>query len=113
MGEPERTVIERLAHHLAVQAGGAGEDWHAHIDEASGILAVIKDPDADMRAAGDETVWRAMIDAALVARAGLGPDTAPAPPPPAGTDEEGDVPLPDSSNLKQDPASWVQQRKAD
>lgn len=103
-----RTIIERLARHLATQAS-APDHWRDKIDEAAGILAVIKLPDETMREAGDADAWTRMIDAALVARWELGPSPAP-PPPPGGTDEEGEVPFKPSFDLEPDDRSWVQVR---
>jgi hypothetical protein len=109
MTDPDaRTIIERLARHLATQASSP-EDWRDRIDEAAGILAVIKLPDETMRESGDAEAWTRMIDAALVARWELGPSPMP-PPPPGGTDEEGEVPFPPSADLEPDTESWVQIR---
>lgn len=106
------TLVERLASHLALQAGHA--DPADHVDEAASILALIKEPDAAMIGAGDARIWRRMIDAALVARwtAGAGLGVAPSPPP-AGTDEEGDVPFDPAGALVEDRTSWVQVRRTD
>lgn len=101
-------MLERLARHLALQRDRDGSRWPAHVDAAAGILAVIKLPDDAMRDAGDAAAWTAMIDAALIGRAALGAAPVPPAPPPAGTDEEGDVPMPQSGDLADDPASWVQ-----
>ena len=106
------SLVERLARHLTVQdADGSAHDWRARIDEAVGILAILKVPDARMQEAGDIPTWEAMIDAALVERWALGTDNGPAAPPPGGTDEEGDVPFSPSPSLVEDTNSWVQVRE--
>lgn len=98
------TLIERLARQLAA---GDGVDWTRRIDRAAGILALIKIPDSEMSKAGDEAVWRDMIDAALRQRAALpGPvDNGPAR---AGTDEEGETALPDDPSPRHHDGGWVQ-----
>lgn len=87
-----RTLIERLARHLAMRSDAA--DWSTCIEDAASLLAIMKDPDPAMSEAGDEKIWRAMINAALTERwtidAALAPATAP---PPAGSDEEGEIAL--------------------
>jgi hypothetical protein len=109
MPDKEQTLVERLARHLAIldPVPGSG-GWKGKIDAATGILAVIKLPDRAMRAAGDSALWGAMIDAALVSRWEIGADAAPSSPPPGGTDEEGDVPIPSPDALEHDPSSWIQ-----
>lgn len=105
-------LVERLARYLAHKAGS--EDIVAFVDDAAGILALIKEADAAMIAAGDAAVWRRMIDAALIARqeTGLGLGAG-HPPPPAGTDEEGEVPFNPERGLVEDSRSWVQVRQTD
>lgn len=104
-------LVERLAHYLAHKAGS--NDVAAFVDDAAGILALIKDADVAMIAAGDGAVWREMIDAALISRhdAALGPPGGT--PPPAGTDEEGDVPFDPTGRIVEDSGSWVQMRRID
>jgi hypothetical protein len=98
----DRTLIERLARHLAA---GAPDQWPARVEDAASILAILKEPDAAMREAGDAAAWGAMVDAALRARwsvpqAPAGTDT------PGGADEEGDMRLtPDA--IGHDRADWV------
>lgn len=98
------TMIERLARHLAA---GDGVNWPQRVDRAAGIIALMKTPDQEMSEAGNETVWRAMIDAALRQRAGL-PGTNSDPPMGAGTDEEGEVALPDNLSPDNQQGGWVQ-----
>ena len=43
-----RPLIERLARHLAATP----DDWPAHVEDAASILAIVKQPDDAMRAAG-------------------------------------------------------------
>lgn len=104
-------LVQRLAHYLAQKAGGG--DAAGFADDAASILALIKEPDQAMIDAGDAATWRAMIDAALVARweTGIGLGEA-APPPPAGTDEEGEVPFDPGRGLVEDKRSWVQVRQS-
>ena len=56
-----RPLIERLARHLAADEPDA---WPARVEDAASILAILKEPDAAMREAGDMAAWGAMIDAA-------------------------------------------------
>ena len=46
----ERSLIERLARHLAADRP---DQWAARADDAATILAILKDPDPAMREAGD------------------------------------------------------------
>lgn len=56
-------MAERIAAYLA-----RGRPRRADVQRAADILVLIQEPDAAMAAAGDASVWRRMIDAALVAR---------------------------------------------
>ncbi|KEQ54230.1 hypothetical protein [Sphingobium chlorophenolicum] len=97
----QRTLLERLARHLAA---GNPDDWRDRVEQAAGLIAIMKDPDDAMAEAGDGQVWRAMIDAALRQRWSIA--AAPAVEPPGGTDEEGEIPLaPDSVTGNR--ADWV------
>ena len=88
----QRNLLERLARHLAAANPALGPDhWQEQVEAAAGLPAIIKDPDDVMSQAGDDHVWRAMIDAALRQRWAIA--SAPAAEPPGGTDEEGDIPL--------------------
>ncbi|WP_176595959.1 MULTISPECIES: hypothetical protein [Sphingobium] len=103
----QRTLLERLARHLAA----ANPDrWQDQVEDAASLLAIIKDPDEAMREAGDGRVWQAMIDAALRERwtVASGSSTAD---PPAGTDEEGEIPLPPDS-VGGNHAEWVHLHEA-
>lgn len=98
----DRSLIERLARHLAA---AEPENWPVRVEDAASILALIKEPDVAMRAAGDPDIWREMIDAALRERWSVGPlaadDDAP-----LGSDEEGEIRLtPDT--VRGDHADWV------
>ena len=96
-----RPLIERLARHLAATP----DDWPAHVEDAASILAIVKQPDDAMRAAGDAGMWESMIDAALRERWTV---TQPAADdqPPAGADEEGEFRLhPDAVGGNR--ADWV------
>lgn len=101
----ERSLIERLARHLAA---GTPEQWPDRVDAAASILAIVKDSDAAMRAVGDQDIWERMIDAALRERWTV-PQSA-EPETPGGADEEGDMRLsPDA--IGHDRADWVHIRK--
>ena len=98
----QRSLIERLARHLAA---GKPDQWQERVADAASILAIMKDPDPAMREAGDESQWRAMINAALrerwiVSTASGGDEAQP------GTDEEGEFSLhPDGVTGNR--ADWV------
>lgn len=98
----QRTLIERLARHLAT---GSPDQWQDRVADAASILAIMKDPDPAMREVGDESQWRAMIDAALRERwtvaTSPGGDQAE-----AGTDEEGEISLP-RDGVTDNRADWV------
>ncbi|MDO7833716.1 hypothetical protein Q4610_01535 [Sphingobium sp. HBC34] len=98
----DRALIEKLARHLA---RGAPDAWPERVEDAASILALMKEPDGAMRAAGDTATWGAMIDAALRERWSL--------PRPSGTeaaadgaDEEGEIRLPREA-VGHDRADWV------
>ena len=98
----QRTLIERLARHLAA---GDPDQWEERVADAASILAILKDPDAAMREAGDESQWRAMINAALrerwaVSTASGGDEAQP------GTDEEGEFSL-HPHGVSGNRADWV------
>ncbi|HKY80110.1 MAG TPA: hypothetical protein VJM09_01395 [Sphingobium sp.] len=98
----QRSLIERLARHLAA---GQADHWQDHVADAASILAILKDPDAAMKEAGDESHWRAMINAALrerweVAIASGGDEAQP------GTDEEGEFNL-SPNGVGGNRADWV------
>lgn len=105
----ERSLIERLARHLAAHAvESTPDDWPDHVEHAASILALIKEPDSAMRAAGDTASWSLMIDAALRDRWSLphpstgSSDSATT----EGADEEGEIRLPPQS-VGDDRADWV------
>jgi hypothetical protein len=100
----ERSIIERLARHLAT-AGPS--DWAAHVEDAASIVALLKEPDAAMRQAGDASTWRAMIDAALTERWTLPQTVGAVGDHQPGADEEGEIALhPGDANM-QGRAAWV------
>lgn len=98
----QRTLIERLARHLAA---GDPDQWEARVADASSILAIMKDPDPAMKEAGDESHWRAMINAALrerwAAATSSGGDEAQ-----PGTDEEGEFSL-HPEGVSGNRADWI------
>ncbi|NML09166.1 hypothetical protein HHL08_03225 [Sphingobium sp. AR-3-1] len=98
----DRTLIERLARHLAA-ADPSG--WQARIEDAASILAIVKEPDAAMREAGDVGTWGAMIDAALRARWAIAQPAADLSES-GGADEEGEIMM-TSDVVGHDPADWV------
>lgn len=98
----QRPLIERLARHLAA---GDPEQWQERVADAASILAIMKDPDPAMREAGDESQWRAMINAALrerwtVATHHGGDQAEP------GADEEGEFSL-HPQGVSGNRADWV------
>ena len=104
----QRTLLERLARHLAT---GNPDRWQDQVEDAASLLAIIKNPDDAMREAGDERVWGAMIDAALRERWAIASAPSSAEPP-TGTDEEGEIPLPPDS-IGGNHAGWVHLHKTE
>ncbi|MGK2908401.1 MAG: hypothetical protein ACSLE1_01130 [Sphingobium sp.] len=111
-----RTLVERLARYLATRdldAANPSDAWADHIEAAASLLAVIKDPDAEMEQAGDGATWRRMIDAALVSRwslqSSLSGEQGEAP---GGSDEEGDVPFSENAPGVEKSPSWIQHGSA-
>lgn len=98
----QRTLIERLARHLAA---GKPDQWQARVEDAASILAILKQPDAAMCEAGDEAAWRAMINAALRERWSVAPTGSGEAPRP-GTDEEGEFSLP-ADGVTGNRADWI------
>ena len=98
----DRALIERLARHLAA---AQPDDWPARVEDAASILALIKEPDAAMRAVGDAGTWAAMIDAALRERWSL-PQPDAQPDEAGGADEEGEIRL-TADAVRHDRADWV------
>jgi hypothetical protein len=103
-------LIGRLARYLASTSGPRQEarSWGECVEQAASILALMKDPDTALAEAGDDITWRAMIDAALIARwdvdRALKSDSKA---PPGGTDEEGDMRLRHSAVDGTDRPSWI------
>ena len=77
----EHPVVERIARVLAGAAHSsnaegsdpsAGEKidqvWREHVNQALAVLHTMREPDADMAAAGDVDVWRKMVEAAIAER---------------------------------------------
>ena len=74
------SLIERIARVLAgrdrsINAEGSSPHaaeavdatWRDYVDDAVAILKTLREPDPAMAAAGDETMWAAMVEAALEA----------------------------------------------
>ena len=91
-GVTQTLAVERMARVLAswrssINAEGdstsAGpdvdRDWPGHVDAAVAILKTLREPDAGMAAIGDVTIWRRMIDAAILGRARLDLQGGPVP----------------------------------
>jgi len=81
MPESNRPLVERIARVLAGAAfssnaegsdPSAGEKvdrtWHEHVNQALAVLHTAREPDEAMAAAGDEQVWRDMVEAAIAQR---------------------------------------------
>lgn len=77
----EHSLVERIARVLAGAAHSsnaegsdpsAGEKidqvWREHVNQALAVLHTMREPDADMAAAGDVDVWRKMVEAAIAER---------------------------------------------
>lgn len=102
MGQP--TLIETMARHLVTDAA---PDWRQHVEGAANMLALLKEPDAAMRAAGDVATWQAMIDAALIQRWTILPPAGALDHMPTGSaDEEGEFAL-SRDAVDEDGAKWV------
>ena len=78
MPQAHSPIVERIARVLAgaelsVNAGGSDPSasgavdkcWRDHRDQALAVLHALREPDADMIAAGDAETWSAMVRAAL------------------------------------------------
>jgi hypothetical protein len=74
----EQPLVERIARVLAAAAHSsnaqgsdpsAGEKvdlvWHEHVNQALAVLHTMREPDAEMAAAGDPDVWRRMVEVAI------------------------------------------------
>ena len=74
----EQPLVERIARVLAGAAHSsnaegsdpsAGEKvdlvWREHINQALAVLHTMREPDAEMAAAGDAETWRRMAEAAI------------------------------------------------
>ena len=81
MPDSNRPLVERIARVLAGAAHSsnaegsdpsAGEKvdlvWREHVNQALAVLHTAREPDEPMAAAGDEEVWRNMVEAALAQR---------------------------------------------
>ncbi|MFC3441928.1 hypothetical protein ACFOKF_12190 [Sphingobium rhizovicinum] len=97
----DRSLLERLARHLAASTP---DRWPDHVANAASILALIKEPDSAMRAAGDATHWGLMIDAALRERWTLPHSSEDVSN--DGADEEGEIRLTPQA-VGHDRADWV------
>jgi hypothetical protein len=77
----EHPLVERIARVLAGAAfssnaegsdPSAGEKidlaWREHVNQALAVLHTAREPDEAMAAAGDERVWRNMVEAAIAQR---------------------------------------------
>jgi hypothetical protein len=98
----QRSLIEHLARHLS---SASPDDWPTRAEDAATILAIIKEPDAAMRAVGDVQMWQTMIDAALAERWSV-PHIASRDEESSGSDEEGEIAL-TSDAVGHDRSDWV------
>lgn len=98
----QSSLIERLARHLAT---GTSRPWESRLEDAASILAILKEPDAAMIDAGDDGVWRAMIDAALRERWSVTPPAS-GEGEVVGADEEGEIALTKDA-VSHDRADWT------
>ncbi|WP_070151917.1 hypothetical protein [Sphingobium phenoxybenzoativorans] len=106
IAEPQR-AIDRLARYLGTTKPVDPYDWSGLLERASTIIAVLKDPDSEMVAAGNGDTWRAMIDAALVGKWDIAGAMDAAHHAQKGTDEEGEIELTPEAARNADQASWV------
>ena len=78
MPESNRPLVERIARVLAgaaLSSNAEGSDpsagekvdrvWREHVNQALAVLHTAREPDEAMAAAGDEGVWREMVEAAI------------------------------------------------
>ncbi len=78
MPQAHSPIVERIARVLAAAelsanaegsdpsaSGAVDECWRDHRDQALAVLHALREPDADMIAAGDAETWSAMVRAAL------------------------------------------------
>ena len=81
MPESNCPLVERIARVLAgaaLSSNAEGSDpsagekvdlaWREHVNQALAVLHTLREPDADMAAAGDPEVWRKMVEAAIAER---------------------------------------------
>lgn len=104
--KPQRS-IDRLARFLSTAEPVDNEDWAGLVERASTIMAVLKEPDPEMVAAGNGDTWRAMVDAALIGKwdipGALDADHQVH----KGTDEEGEIKMTSEAARNTNQASWV------
>ena len=81
MPESNRPLVERVARVLAgaaLSSNAEGSDpsaadkvdlaWREHVNQAEAVLHTMREPDAEMAAAGDTEVWRNMVEVAISER---------------------------------------------
>ena len=81
MPESNCPLVERIARVLAgakLSANADGDNGHAadevdrtwreHVNQALAVLHTAREPDEAMAAAGDASVWRSMVEAAIAQR---------------------------------------------
>ena len=77
----DQPLVERIARVLAGAAHSSNAEgadpsagdkidrvWREHVNQALAVLHTMREPDADMASAGDERVWRKMVEAAIAER---------------------------------------------
>jgi hypothetical protein len=80
-------LVERIARVLAGQRLSANAEgsnpsageavdlaWREHLDDARAVLRTLREPDAQMAAAGEVAVWERMVRAAIDADGGEKPN---------------------------------------
>jgi hypothetical protein len=78
MPESNRPLVERIARVLAgaaLSSNAEGSDpsagdkvdlvWREHVNQALAVLHTAREPDEAMAAAGDTSMWRNMVEAAI------------------------------------------------
>lgn len=74
----EKPLVERVARVLAgtaLSSNAEGSDpsagdkvdlvWREHVNQALAVLHTMREPDANMAAAGDPAIWAQMVEAAI------------------------------------------------
>ncbi|RST31667.1 hypothetical protein HMF7854_13100 [Sphingomonas ginkgonis] len=82
MSDSSQPLLERVARVLCGAAHSANAEgretsagehvdrhWREHLNQAQAVLHTMREPDQAMAAAGDEQVWKRMVEAAITQKA--------------------------------------------